>query len=262
MRRPAGPWAPSRRAPRRTVQASGAGGTFVVPGRSLLRRALAIPADRLDTARSPDHVDRRRSACPRSPGKREMPLSWPNRITLFRMVLSPILVVLMLDGRTGFRIAAFAVFVFAALTDLYDGYLARRYGWTTNLGKFLDPLADKLLVSFVLVALVSVGLIPVWAAYLIIGRELLVTGLRSVAAYAGVLILPSSLGKWKATVQMIALTLYMTLALLKPGSRDEILILRLEQVSIAVLFVAIVLTVVSGIDYFWRNRGVVRRLLM
>ena len=191
-----------------------------------------------------------------------MPLSWPNRITLFRMLLSPVLVVLMLDGRTGFRIAAFAVFIFAALTDLYDGYLARRYGWVTNLGKFLDPLADKLLVSFVLVALVSIGLVPVWAAYLIIGRELLVTGLRSVAAYAGVLILPSRLGKWKATVQMISLTLYMLLALLQPDSRDSAFMLRLEQVSLIALFIAIALTLISGIDYFWRNRGVLRRLLM
>jgi CDP-diacylglycerol--glycerol-3-phosphate 3-phosphatidyltransferase len=178
------------------------------------------------------------------------------------MVLSPVLVVLMLDGRTGFRIAAFAVFIFAALTDLYDGYLARRYGWVTNLGKFLDPLADKLLVSFVLVALVSVGLVPVWAAYLIIGRELLVTGLRSVAAYAGVLILPSKLGKWKATVQMISLTLYMLLALLQPDIHSSAFLLRLEQVSLITLFIAVALTLISGIDYFWRNKGVLRRLLM
>ena len=192
-----------------------------------------------------------------------MPLSWPNRITLFRIVLSPVIVFLMIDGRTGFRIAAFAVFLFAALTDLYDGYLARRYGWTTNLGKFLDPLADKLLVSLVLIGLVNIGLVPVWAAYMIIGRELLVTGLRSVAAYAGVLILPSSMGKWKATIQMIALTLYMLLALLQPSLPPDSMVLpRLELASLVMLMIAISLTLVSGMDYFWKNRAILGKLLM
>ncbi|MBN1435225.1 CDP-diacylglycerol--glycerol-3-phosphate 3-phosphatidyltransferase, partial [Candidatus Fermentibacterales bacterium] len=145
----------------------------------------------------------------------------------------------------------------------YDGYLARRYSWTTNLGKFLDPLADKLLVSLVLVGLVNIGLVPVWAAYMVIGRELLVTGLRAVAAYAGVLILPSRMGKWKATTQMLALSLYMLLALIGPMTQsDRLLVLRLEQVSLIVLLIAIALTVISGIDYFWRNRTILGRLLL
>lgn len=176
------------------------------------------------------------------------------------MALGPVAMVLMLDGRPGFRIGALSAFVVAAATDIYDGYLARRYGWVTNLGRFLDPLADKLLVSLGLIGLVQIGLVPVWAAWVIIGRELLITGLRAIAAYAGVLILPSRLGKWKTAAEEGSIILYLALSVTgMPGSPATIAVL--EVLAKAMLFSALILAVVSGLDYVRRNRAVMKRLL-
>jgi len=141
-----------------------------------------------------------------------MALNWPNRITILRILLSPLFMVLLMNTDRTSRIAALAVFIIAALSDIYDGYIARKYGWVTNLGKFLDPLADKLFVALALIGLVQIELMPVWGAFLIIGRELLVTGLRAIAAYAGVLILPSRMGKWKTVAQMFSLLCYLLLS--------------------------------------------------
>ncbi|MBD3369929.1 CDP-diacylglycerol--glycerol-3-phosphate 3-phosphatidyltransferase [Candidatus Fermentibacteria bacterium] len=189
-----------------------------------------------------------------------MKLNWPNRITILRIILSPVFMMLLLDERLGFRIAALGTFTFSAMTDLYDGYIARKYGWVTNLGKFLDPLADKLLVSLALVGLVQIELVPVFAAYLIIGRELLVTGLRAIAAYAGILILSSGLGKWKATIQMVAIFFYLLLSVLQKASVDGRLY-YLESASFLLLLVAVALTLFSGFVYFRRNGSILLRLL-
>jgi CDP-diacylglycerol--glycerol-3-phosphate 3-phosphatidyltransferase len=189
-----------------------------------------------------------------------MGLSWPNRITILRILLSPIFMVLLMTSSRGSRIAALVVFVVAALTDIYDGYLARKYGWITNLGKFLDPLADKLLVALALIGLVQIEIMPVWGAYLIIGRELLVTGLRAIAAYAGVLILPSRLGKWKTVAQMISLLCYLFLSVVGLSERSPF-ISTLETTALFTLVLAVGLTLVSGADYFWRNRSILKRLL-
>jgi CDP-diacylglycerol---glycerol-3-phosphate 3-phosphatidyltransferase len=190
-----------------------------------------------------------------------MQLNWPNRLTILRMVLGPVAMLLMLDPRPAFRTGALAVFVIAALSDMYDGYLARRYGWTTNLGRLLDPLADKLLVSLGLIGLVQIEMIPVWTAWVIIGRELLVTGLRGVAAYAGVLIMPSRLGKWKTASETLAIILYLTLSLpagwLGPEASSW-----LGALAWASLLTAVLLAVISGLDYFRRNRSILRRLLL
>lgn len=190
-----------------------------------------------------------------------MGLNWPNRLTLLRMALGPAAMLMLLSQERGFRAAALVLFVVAALTDVWDGYLARRFGWVTNLGRFLDPLADKLLVSLALVGLVETGLVPAWAAWVIIGRELLVTGLRTIAAYAGVIILPSRMGKLKAAFQMTAVILYMSLAVGWPG--EGVLAAGVhEAVASAVLGGAVALAVLSGFDYFLRNRLIVRRLLL
>ncbi len=195
-------------------------------------------------------------------------MNWPNRLSLLRMVLGPVFMVLLLDERRGFRIAALAVFLVASLTDLYDGYLARRYGWVTNLGKFLDPLADKLLVAFALIGLSRIELVPVLALYLVIGRELLVTGLRAIAAYAGVLILPSRLGKLKTVAQMLALVLYMLYSVLYVDGATRGPFLRaggegsgMLLVADGVLLAAVVLTLGSGVDYFFRNRSLLAKLV-
>jgi len=178
--------------------------------------------------------------------------------------------ILLIDNRQGSRIAALIVFIAASLTDLYDGHLARKYGWITNLGKFLDPLADKLLVALALIGLNQIDLVPAWALYLIIGRELLVTGLRSIAAYAGVLILPSRMGKYKTSSQMLSMFCYLLFSILGSTDRAGFLQGSGKALSLgrnlllfsadALLLVAVSLTIISGVDYFWRNGSVLKRL--
>ena len=182
--------------------------------------------------------------------------------------------ILLIDNRQESRIAALAVFFLASVTDLYDGYLARKYGWVTNLGKFLDPLADKLLIALALIGLNQIDLVPGWALYLIIGRELLVTGLRSIAAYAGVLILPSRMGKYKTSSQMLSMFLYLLYSVLYHNSTDRIAFLYHSGMELdtgrgillfsadLILILAVLLAVISGADYFWRNRSILRRLVL
>ena len=202
-----------------------------------------------------------------------MQLNWPNRLSIIRILLSPVFMILLIDNRQGSRIAALAVFAVASLTDLYDGYLARKYGWITNLGKFLDPLADKLLIALALIGLNQLDLVPGWALYLIIGRELLVTGLRSIAAYAGVLILPSRMGKYKTSSQMLSMFCYLLFSVICHDTiaRDGFLCGNCLNLSVGsnlllfsadiLLLLAVLLSLVSGIDYFWRNRSILKRLI-
>lgn len=187
-----------------------------------------------------------------------MALNWPNRLTLARIVMAPVVMILLQVGEPEARWAALIIFVIAALTDMVDGYLARKYGWISNLGKFLDPLADKLLVCLAWIGLAELGLLPQWTVYVIVGRELLVSGLRSIAAYAGVLILPSRLGKWKSAVQMFSVSYYMFLSVLELNT-----IPRAASIAGKVsMWVALILTVISAFRYFWNNRSVIQRLGM
>lgn len=130
-------------------------------------------------------------------------------ITALRVVLVPIIMVLIVEGPTRRYAFAFAagLFVFAAFTDFVDGYLARRWALTTTLGAFLDTTADKLLVSGVLLSLVSVARMSVWIAVIIIGRELLILGLRGVVVASGTAFPPSIWGKLKANAQFVGITL-------------------------------------------------------
>lgn len=187
-----------------------------------------------------------------------MALNWPNRLTVARIVMAPVVMVLLQEGSRESRWMALVVFVTAALTDLVDGHLARRYGWISSLGKFLDPLADKLLVALAWIGLAKLGLIPQWTTYVIVGRELLITGLRSIAAYAGVLILPSGLGKWKAVVQMFTVSFYMFLSVLDRASIPKGFLLT-GEISV---WLALVLTMASAVHYLWRNRLLLQRLGM
>lgn len=187
-----------------------------------------------------------------------MALNWPNRLTVARIVMAPVVMILLQEGSRGARWMALVVFVTAALTDLVDGHLARKYGWISNLGKFLDPLADKILVVLAWIGLAKLGLIPQWTTYIVVGRELLITGLRSIAAYAGVLILPSGLGKWKAAIQMLTVSFYMLMSVLDRSSISEGILLA----GNVTVWTAMVLTVVSAIHYLWRNRLLIQRLGM
>ena len=175
-------------------------------------------------------------------------MSIPNLLAFARLLLTPVAMILILrsPGNRAVAVVATIVFVVAALTDFLDGYLARRWQITTSLGAFLDTVADKVLVTGALVALVEIGTTSTWAAFIIIGRELTVMGLRSVAALDQSTVPPSLWGKSKATIQFVAISL----AIL----RLDIIIgpLRLDQ---WVMAGAVVVTVLSAGDYFARLRS-------
>lgn len=180
-------------------------------------------------------------------------MSIPNLLAVTRLVLTPIVMVLILQAgdSTSMQITATVLFAIAALTDFADGYLARRWRITTTLGAFLDTVADKILVSGALVALVEVGATSSWVAFIIIGREVGIMGLRSVAALDDSSTVPPSIwGKWKATIQFVAIGFAILSLDIEIGPW------RLDQwwMALAVFF-----TVVSAGDYFARFRGVFSR---
>src|SRR5215212_7878278 len=164
--------------------------------------------------------------------------------TSLRILLAPVIMaLLMADAARGLTAVLFAI---AAATDWIDGYLARRWGVTTKIGSFLDTTADKLLVTGVLIALVAVERASPWVAVIIIGRELMVLGLRGVIAAEGAVMQPSLLGRLKTSVQFLAILL----AILRPG--EEIGGAFLDE---WVMIVAAAITVASAADYFSRFSG-------
>jgi CDP-diacylglycerol---glycerol-3-phosphate 3-phosphatidyltransferase len=174
-------------------------------------------------------------------------------VTYLRIALTPIVMALILgEDRWSWAIpVAAGLFAFAAITDFIDGRLARRWKQTTALGNFLDTTADKLLVSGVLIALVAMGRASAWAAFIIVGRELLILGLRgAVTATDGTVMSPSVWGKLKANVQFIAILLAIWQPDVSVGQW------RLDQV---VMFAAVLVTLASGIEYVARFRGVLAR---
>jgi len=179
-------------------------------------------------------------------------MSIPNLLAVFRLLLTPVAMVLVLraGGDRRALVVAAGVFAVAALTDFADGYLARRWRITTTLGAFLDTVADKVLVAGALLALVEVDAVSSWPAFLIVGRELAVMGLRGVAALDQSTVPPSIWGKSKATIQFVAVVL----AILR---LDVVLgPWRLDQWAIAG---AVVVTLVSAGDYFARFRSIFAR---
>lgn len=184
----------------------------------------------------------------------------PNRITVSRILLIPLIILILslpidLGEWTLFTTTipanhgiAAIIFIIASGTDWLDGYYARRYNLITNLGKFLDPLADKLLVSTALILLVQLDLLAAWIVIIIISREFAVTGLRVVAASEGVVLAASPLGKIKTATQLIAITL-----LLLHNFPFQIWNIRIDLIMI---YVALFFTVLSGYDYFIKNKHV------
>ncbi|MBW1689313.1 MAG: CDP-diacylglycerol--glycerol-3-phosphate 3-phosphatidyltransferase [Deltaproteobacteria bacterium] len=166
----------------------------------------------------------------------------PNTLSIMRLVLIPaVMTCLYFPGRLGSFLAA-VFFAAAAFTDLLDGFLARRYKTVTPVGKFLDPLADKLLVSVTMIMLITLGRIPAWMVILIIAREMAVTGLRSIAVVEGKVIAASSLGKYKTIFQLVSL---ICLCL-----HYQYINVDFHAVGMAFLWVALALTLWSGYSYF------------
>ncbi len=183
----------------------------------------------------------------------------PNILTMVRVCLIIPFVVLLLGGQKGWfgsnllipDILADVIFIIASLTDMLDGKLARKMGLVTNFGKFMDPLADKLLVCTALVALQAMNRIPAWIVMIIIAREFIISGFRLVAAEAGKVIAASWWGKFKTTFQMIMVIVMIV---------EPILVLfGLPVIVVDILmYVALALTVISLIDYLVKNWGVLK----
>ncbi len=178
-------------------------------------------------------------------------LNLPNILTLARVVAVPIIVVLMLSPSRTSGMWAAAIFGIAAVTDFIDGWLARKWGIVTVLGKFLDPLADKLIVMAALIMLIPLDRAPAWAVFIILAREMVVTGLRSIASSEGIVIAASDLGKYKTIYQMIAipgLMLHYDFYWFF-GIEWSIFHVNMHNFGMVFFSIAFVLTVWSGIDY-------------
>lgn len=174
-------------------------------------------------------------------------MNTPNKLTILRVVMIPFFVAFMLTDWAGAanKWIALALFVIASLTDFLDGYLARKNNIVTNFGKFMDPLADKLLVCSALICLMAVGKLSALVVIIIISREFIISGFRLVAADNGVVIAASYWGKFK-TVSQMAMTILMIADL---GGFFAVA----EQV---VMYLAVALTIISLVDYLWKNRQV------
>lgn len=176
-------------------------------------------------------------------------MNLPNKLTVLRVMLIPFfLVFLMVEGIPAGKWIALILFLAASLTDCLDGYIARKYNLITNFGKFMDPLADKLLVDSALIAFVGMGRIQTWIVIVIIAREFIISGFRLVASDNGVVIAAGWWGKVKTVVQMI-----MILVLIANFGGSVAYVI--EQVLI---YVSLVLTVVSLIDYLVKNKDVLK----
>jgi len=171
-----------------------------------------------------------------------------NKITIIRILLIPVLIVfLTIDIPYHMEIALF-VFVIASLTDKLDGYIARKYNLITDLGKFLDPLADKLLVSAALLMFIQLGKIDAWIVFIVLAREFAVTGLRAVAANKNIVIAASQLGKIKTTIQIITIII-----ILLNNFPFNLVGLHMDSVMV---YLTLIITIVSGIDYFLKNLNI------
>ncbi len=174
-------------------------------------------------------------------------MNLPNKLTMFRVILIPFFVVFLLVDITLYdKWIALAIFIVASLTDLLDGKIARKYNLVTNFGKFMDPLADKLLVCSALICLIELGTIPAWMVIVIIAREFIISGFRLIASDNGVVIAASYWGKFKTTFQIVMICL---------------MIADLEQIGLLtdiVTWAAVALTVISLVDYLVKNKDVMK----
>ena len=185
-------------------------------------------------------------------------MNLPNKLTVFRVILVIPFVILLLGQNAGWgwydavfggvmeymNWITLAIFVIACLTDLIDGKIARKYNLVTNFGKFMDPLADKLLVCAAMICLIELGRIPSYIVVIIISREFIISGFRLIASDNGIVIAASMWGKYKTTFQMIMVILMLAN------------IPALQLATAIVMWIATALTIISLVDYVWKNRQV------
>lgn len=197
-----------------------------------------------------------------------MKMNLPNKLTCLRVILIPFFVGFMMQSESVLRkageavqidhgamltfmllrLAACVIFCAAAFTDFLDGYLARKYRLVTNFGKFMDPLADKLLVCAALILLTAYGQLPVWVTIIIISREFIISGFRLVAADNGIVIAASWWGKWKTATQM-------AMCILMIGRFSESA--AYTGITTVLMYAAVILTVISLLDYIMKNKKVI-----
>jgi CDP-diacylglycerol--glycerol-3-phosphate 3-phosphatidyltransferase len=173
---------------------------------------------------------------------REQIMTLPNGVTIIRVVAIPFILFMLFYSGRGYQFITALLFLAAAITDTLDGYLARRRGMVTTLGKFLDPLADKLLVVTALIALIPARGIPIWMVIVIVGREIAITGLRGIAVSQDIIISASTWGKYKTFFEGASIFFF----ILNGG----LVSFNFYWVGIGLLWVALFLAVLSGIDYF------------
>ena len=174
-----------------------------------------------------------------------MSMNLPNKLTIFRCILIVPFVALLLNG---YDLFATIIFVIASLTDLLDGKIARKYNLVTNFGKFMDPLADKLLVCSALICLVEMGRLEAWIVCIIIAREFMISGFRLIASDNGSVIAASYWGKFKTTFQMIMVIVLML------NFQNNIMIILGE----VLIWISLALTVISLVDYVAKNLDVLK----
>ena len=173
-------------------------------------------------------------------------MNLPNKLTVLRVIMVPFFVFFMLTGVGGAanKWIALIIFCVASLTDMLDGKIARKYNLVTNFGKFMDPLADKLLVCSALICMIELRELPAWMVIIIISREFIISGFRLVASDNGVVIAASYWGKFKTTFQMIGVVLLI------------FNIPVLSTLTTIIVWIALALTVISLVDYIVKNAGV------
>lgn len=167
----------------------------------------------------------------------------PMYITMSRIVMVPIVVGLMWPNALWWNVAAALWFIIASITDYYDGYYARKYNAVSNFGKFMDPIADKILVTSILAMLLSQGKIDAWMVIIILARDNFIGGIRSIAAADQIIIDAKPAGKWKTAMQMVAIPIVII------GSMEPY-IPYLDKVGYGVLWISVILSITSGIEYY------------
>lgn len=173
-----------------------------------------------------------------------MEMNLPNKLTMLRVIMIPVFLVVLLSGLVSEplnRCIAVIIFIVASFTDFLDGHIARKYNLVTNFGKFMDPLADKLLVAAALISMVELGDIAAWIVIVIISREFIITGFRLIAVENGRVIAASMWGKAKTVSQMIMIIIVLS------G------ILQGSIINTVLIYLAAVLTIISGVDYIVKN---------
>lgn len=173
-------------------------------------------------------------------------MNLPIKLTLARIFLVPLLMVFLISFSRVNALIAAGIFIAAALTDWLDGRIARKRNQVTTLGQLLDPVADKLLVAAALISLVQIAKLPAWMVVILIGREFAVTGLRGIAASVGIMVPASDLAKYKVVTQYLAITLLIIEKGMSPAP------FSFHLIAYGAFWVALGLTLVSGIDYFVR----------